>query len=290
MDSVLTIVGSALVLVVVRDVFHTLFHPIGHGSIAPKVMKLVWRVLRLFPADRRIASLTGPLGMVAVIGTWAVGTVVGWALIYLAQMPEGFTYGSEIDPSARNDVMDSLYFPLVTVGTLGFGDIVPSAPLLRVAVPLEALLGFMLITAAVSWVLQIYPALHRRRVLALELSSLRRAREAEDASDIGDLPTDVITTLTASVVEARNDFTQYGATYYFRDLDADASLAASLAYAVALGAEASSSSVPQTRVAGAMLTAAVESLAKLLDDEFLHLDGDTDAVIRAYAHDHGQGR
>lgn len=290
MDSVLTIVGSALVLVVVRDVFHTLFHPIGHGSIAPKVMKLVWRVLRLFPADRRIASLTGPLGMVAVIGTWAVGTVVGWALIYLAQMPEGFTYGSEIDPSARNDVMDSLYFSLVTVGTLGFGDIVPSAPLLRVAVPLEALLGFMLITAAVSWVLQIYPALHRRRVLALELSSLRRAREAEDASDIGDLPTDVITTLTASVVEARNDFTQYGATYYFRDLDADASLAASLAYAVALGAEASSSSVPQTRVAGAMLTAAVESLAKLLDDEFLHLDGDTDAVIRAYAHDHGQSR
>lgn len=290
MDSVLTIVGSALVLVVVRDVFHTLFHPIGHGSIAPKVMKLVWRVLRLFPADRRIASLTGPLGMVAVIGTWAVETVVGWALIYLAQMPEGFTYGSEIDPSARNDVMDSLYFSLVTVGTLGFGDIVPSAPLLRVAVPLEALLGFMLITAAVSWVLQIYPALHRRRVLALELSSLRRAREAEDASDIGDLPTDVITTLTASVVEARNDFTQYGATYYFRDLDADASLAASLAYAVALGAEASSSSVPQTRVAGAMLTAAVESLAKLLDDEFLHLDGDTDAVIRAYAHDHGQGR
>ncbi|MEO3759814.1 ion channel [Mycobacterium sp. B14F4] len=290
LDWGLTIVGIALVLVVVRDVFHTLFHPIGHGSIAPQVMKLVWRVLRLFPADRRIASLTGPLGMVAVIGTWAVGAVLGWALIYLAQMPEGFTYGSEIDPAARNHLLDSLYFSLVTIGTLGFGDIVPSSPWLRVAVPLEALLGFMLITAAVSWVLQIYPALHRRRVLALELSSLRQARDAVSGCDIDDLPTDVLTTLTASVVEARNDFTQYGATYYFRDLEADASLAASLAYAVELGAEAEASSQPQTRVTGAMLTAAVESLVQLLDDEFLHLGGGTQAVIDAYADDHGHGR
>ena len=290
LDWVLTIVGIALVLVVVRDVFHTLFHPIGHGSVAPQVMKTVWRVLRLFPADRRLASLTGPLGMVAVIGTWAVGVVVGWSLIYLAQMPEGFTYGSEIDPAARNDVLDSLYFSLVTVGTLGFGDIVPASPWLRVAVPAEALLGFMLITAAVSWVLQIYPALHRRRVLALELSSLREAREAAPGSDIDDVPTDVLTTLTASVVEARNDFTQYGATYYFRDLEADASLAASLAYAVELGAEAKASSHPQTRVAGAMLTASVESLARLLDEEFLHMGGDTRAVIEAYADDHGHAR
>ncbi len=32
MEWVLTVVGIMLVTVVARDVFHTLFHPVGHGS------------------------------------------------------------------------------------------------------------------------------------------------------------------------------------------------------------------------------------------------------------------
>jgi hypothetical protein len=164
MEWVVTVFGILLVTVVVRDVFHTLFHPVGHGSIAPQVMKLVWRLLRLFPSGRRIASLTGPLGIAMVVLTWGLTAVLGWMLIYFAQMPDGFSYGSELNPADRNNLLDSLYLSLVTVATLGFGDIVPTSTSLRVAVPLEALFGFMLLTAAVSWVLQIYPALHRRRV------------------------------------------------------------------------------------------------------------------------------
>jgi hypothetical protein len=271
---------------VVRDVFHTLFHPIGHGSIAPQVMRFVWRLLRLFPSDRRIASLTGPLGIALVVLTWGAIAIVGWAMLYFALMPEGFAYSSELNPVERNTVFDSLYVSLVTIGTLGFGDIVPTSPWLRVIVPLESLFGFMLLTAAVSWVLQIYPALHRRRVLALQLSTLRQGRRANPDLGVDSVPTDVLAGLANSVVEARNDFTQYGATYYFRDLEADASLAFSLEYATDLAREATASEQPQTRLAGAMLSAAVDSLVGLLDEEFLQLGGDTDAVIKAYAQDH----
>lgn len=291
MDWIVTVVGVALVLVVVRDVFHTLFHPVGHGSIAPLVMKLVWRTVRLFPSDRRITSLTGPLGVTAVILTWALASTLGWMLIYLAQIPSAVTYGSELDPAARNDVVDSLYLSLVTLATLGFGDIVPSSPWLRTVVPLEALFGFMLVTAAVSWVLQIYPALHRRRSLALQLATLRQARRADGCGAIESVPVDVLTALAAAVVEARNDFTQYGATYFFRDLEADASLAASLGYATEVAAEAIESSDNQYRLVGAMIIAAVDLLAELLDREFLHLDegSDTAAIVRAYAFEHGHG-
>jgi Ion channel len=285
-DWIVGIVGSLLVAVVVRDVFHTLFHPIGHGSIAPQVMKFVWWVLRLFPSGHRIASLTGPLGIALVVLTWGALAVLGWAMLYFAQMPDGFAYSSELNPAQRHDVFDALYVSLVTIGTLGFGDIVPTSPSLRVIVPLEALFGFMLLTAAVSWVLQIYPALHRRRVLALQLSTLRAARSAEPTLGIDSVPIDVLTGLADAVVEARNDFTQYGATYYFRDLEADASLAFSLEYATQIAAEAAGSSHPQTRLAGALITAAVDSLAGLLNEEFLRLDGDTGDVIRAYAADH----
>ena len=286
MEWVVTVVGILLVTVVVRDVFHTLFHPVGHGSIAPQVMKLVWRLLRLFPSSRRITSLTGPLGIAMVVLTWGSAAVLGWTLIYFAQMPDGFSYGPDLNPADRNNLVDSLYLSLVTVGTLGFGDIVPTSTSLRVAVPLEALFGFMLLTAAVSWVLQIYPALHRRRVLALQLSTLRQARESDPTLGIDSIPSTVLTALAVGVVEARNDFTQYPATYYFRDLEADASLAASLEYATDLAAEATASAQPHTRMAGALITAAVNSLTELLDREFLRFGGDTASIVQAYAADH----
>ncbi|MET0473624.1 MAG: two pore domain potassium channel family protein [Mycobacterium sp.] len=235
MDWIVAIVGALLVAAVIRDVFHTLFHPIGHGSIAPQVMKVVWRLMRVFHPDRRIASLTGPLGIALVVLTWGVVAVLGW-------------------------------------------------------VPLEALFGFMLLTAAVSWVLQIYPALHRRRVLALQLSTLREARRAQPHLKIESIPTNVLTGLASAIVEARNDFTQYGATYYFRDLETDASLAFSLRYAAQLAEEADGSARPRTCMAGALISAAVDSLAGLLDEEFLRLGGDTAAVIRAYAADHRHTR
>ncbi|ULE32271.1 potassium channel family protein [Mycobacterium sp. IDR2000157661] len=286
MEWVLTVVGLLLVVAIVRDVFHTLFHPIGHGIIAPLVMRLIWRLLRFLPPQRRISTLTGPLGIAMVVLAWGLVAVVGWTLIYLAQMPDGFAYGAELDPSQRHDLLDSLYVSLVAVGTLGFGDIVPLSLSLRVLAPLEALFGFMLLTAAVSWVLEIYPALHRRRVLAMQLSTLRKARQAEPDLGIDDIPVDVLASLAASIVEARNDFTQYSATYYFRDLEADASLAASLEYATHLAAEATASTQSQVRLTGALMTAALDSLAELLDQEFLQLGGDTATVVRAYATDH----
>ena len=283
---IVAVAGSLLVAVVVRDVFHTLFHPVGHGSIAPQLMRLVWWLLRVFRADRRIASLTGPLGIALVVLTWGALAVLGWAMLYYSQMPDGFVYGSELNPADRHDVIDALYLSLVTIGTLGFGDIVPTSAFVRLIVPLEALFGFMLLTAAVSWVLQIYPALHRRRVLALELSTLREARGANPDLGVDSIPIDVLTGLANAIVEARNDFTQYGATYYFRDLETDASLASSLDYATQLSDEAVASTQPQTRLAGALISAAIRSLADLLNQEFLRLDGGTDDVIRAYAADH----
>ena len=278
-------------VVVVRDVFHTLFHPIGHGSIAPQVMKLVWRLLRLFPSDRRIASLTGPLGITAVIITWGVTAVLGWILIYFPQMPNAVSYSSELNPAARNELIDSLYLSLVTVATLGFGDIVPTSPWLRVAAPLEALFGFMLVTAAVSWVLQIYPALHRRRVLDPAFHPAPGAPVGHQSGGGRQHPNrrayhggrqhrrgpQRLHPVRRHILLSR----------YFRDLEAVASLAASLEYATDLAAEATASTQSQVRLAGAMITAAVDSLAELLDQEFLHLGGDTFAVVQAYAADHG---
>lgn len=286
MDVFVTVLGVVLVLVVLRDVFHTLFHPRGQGSVARQVMTLVWRLSRLVQQRRQLATLAGPLAMTAVLATWGVGVVLGWTLIYLAQMPDGLSYSPSLNPAERSDLLDSIYLSLVSVATLGFGDVVPTSPWLRLAAPLEALVGFVLLTAAVSWVLQIYPALHRRRVLALQLATLRRARQSDPSLDIDNVPTDVLTDLATGLVETRIDLTQYTITYFFRDANPDSALAASLGYAIDLAGEATASAQPQTRLAGAMLTSALDSLAELLDQQFLRIRADTTTVLHAYAADH----
>src|SRR4029078_3922036 len=107
MDWAIGVAGALLVAVVVRDVFHTLFHPIGHGSIAPQVMKFVWWLLRLFRSDRRVRSLTGPLGIALVVLTWGAIAVLGWAMVYFADMPNGFAYGSGLHPPHHHSAFGS---------------------------------------------------------------------------------------------------------------------------------------------------------------------------------------
>lgn len=248
-------------------------------------MKLVWRLTSLIHRPR-LASLTGPLGMLAVIGTWGVAAVVGWMLIYFGQMPGGVSYSGSLNATERSHLLDSLYLSLVTASTLGFGDIVPTSPWLKVVAPLEALVGFLLLTAAVSWVLQVYPALERRRSLALQLNTVRQARRPLVTSGQASISHDLIISLAAGVVRTRIDLNQYAATYYFHDSDSDLSLAAALPYACELADEAARSSEPHTRFAAAMLVAALDSFARVLDDQFLHNRGDTHEIGGAYADDH----
>jgi hypothetical protein len=92
-------------------------------------------------------------------------------------------------------------------------DIAPTDAWLRIAAPLEALIGFAPLTAAVSWISQIHPALTRRRLLALRLASLRAT---------GGLPPPPGATATPvlfqqpaeDVNHVRIDLTRYGETYF----------------------------------------------------------------------------
>ena len=114
----------------------------------------------------------GPLALLGTVVLWTALVVVGWAVIYLPHMPEAFNFGSSLSPSRSSDVVSSLYVSAVAVTTLGLGDITPADPVLRLLTPLEALVGFVLLTAAISWILQIYPALVRRRALARRIDVL----------------------------------------------------------------------------------------------------------------------
>ncbi|SDN50789.1 Ion channel [Streptomyces sp. cf386] len=289
MKWLVSLVGAGLVMVSLRDLFHTLWHPTRHGGLSRLVMTAMWRLARRFRARRRVVGLVGPLAMVTVVGMWAGTVIIGWAVVYWPHMPESFTFSPGSKAAREPAMLDSLYLSLVTVATLGLGDIAPDEGWLRLVSPLEALIGFALLTATVSWVLEIYPALTRRRVLAIRLALLRDAGPTTGQLDstAGAL---LLDSLATEVVRVRIDFTQYAEAYYFHDGEDHSSLAAMVGYATALAERGQAARRSEVRLAGDLLAGALADLAAILDQRFLHTGGPPAEVFAAYAADHGRGR
>jgi hypothetical protein len=283
MTWLITVAGAMLVVLALRDLFHTLWHPRGFGALGRLVFALVWRVTR-----RMDTELSGPIGLLAVAVMWAFLVVAGWTLVYLPHMPEGFYFSSSLRPGDSSDLVTSVYLSVVTVATLGFGDVVPAHPALRLLVPLQALIGFVLLTAVISWVLQVYPALTRRRSVARQLSMLA---ETDTLAFVHEGQVGVVTGLMQSLVDAlvttRMDLLQYGETYYFREHDPTLSLAANLSYARDLAAAGKRTESADVRHLAAMLDQAVTDIAGVVA-AYVGEHDTVPALLEAYARDHGQ--
>jgi hypothetical protein len=285
---VITTLGIAVVLAVLRDIIHTLWHPSGRSGLSRQVMAAVWRAGRPRRGRRRVSVLAGPLSMVFVVLAWLLLVVVGWTLIYWPQLPQGFFISGPLHHTSRGGLLDALYLSMATVATLGFGDIVPTAEWLRLVVPLQALLGFALLTATVTWVLEIYPALTRRRALAIRLSLLARAEATRVlAEEDVAMTAPLLENLAGALVQARVDLTQYPETYYFRDGEEAASLAANIGTAARLASAAITSPRADVRLGGQLLAAALDDFTQQLDVRFLHVGGSLPRILGAYAADHG---
>lgn len=283
MTWLLNILGSLLVLLVLRDVFHTLWHPRGFGNFARLVFASVWRLTRGMNTE-----LAGPLGLFAVGVLWIGIMVAGWTLIYLPHMPAGFNFSSSLQPAQSNDLVASIYLSLVSVGTLGFGDIIPDYPALRLTAPLQALIGFGLFTAVITWVLQVYPALIRRRAVARQLSIMA---STDTTSYVGEGDSSVVAQLFQGLADAlttaRMDLLQYGETYYFREVDPSLSLAANLPYALDLVAAGKAAPSADVKHLAAMLDEALDGIAGVLA-EYVGTRETVPGVLDAFAADHRQ--
>jgi hypothetical protein len=84
------------------------------------------------------------------------------------------------------------------------------------------------------------------------------------------------------------DFMQYAESYYFYDGDDRTSLPAQIGDAVEQADEAAAAAHPEVRQSGSALKAALEDLAAILDERFLHTLGTPKQTFEAYARDHGR--
>lgn len=280
MTAALTLLGVLIVFGALSDIFLTLLHPSGQGWLTRFVLSQVWRATRTRAWTARLA---GPLGMAAVVVCWTGLVVVGWALVYWPQMPHAFAFSGSLVPAERNHAADALYLSLVTLATLGFGDIAPQVLWLRLVTPIESLIGFALLTAAVSWVLQVYPALGRRRALAVRLSMLRDSAAADNLATADGARALLLHDLSAELARARVDLAQYGETFYFHDGDDRSSLPRVLGYVAELSATATASPVAEIQFAGEVLHRCLTDLTDLLARYLLPGSATPNDILAAYA-------
>jgi voltage-gated potassium channel Kch len=291
MTLLLTLLGIALNVLVLQDIFRTLFVPTGAGALSSFAARRLWHIFRQAERHRpKALALAGPFMLLCIIALWALGLAVGWAMIIWPHLPAGFHFSSGMDPAAHSGFGEALYFSLVTLATLGYGDIVPANAWLRVIIPIEALVGFSLGTASVSWILSITPVLARRRHLAREVYLLGRI---EQRGGPGFADTDpqamgaILRSLTEQVISVRNDFAQVPIIYYFHTPDRGSALEVALLDLQALMDTSLKHPAADIQMYGAMLEEALMDLAAHIAESFLDRDpGSLRETLRAYAEDH----
>ncbi len=250
-------------------------------------MRALWLLARRFAG--RAVTVAAPVAMAAVIGAWASLSIMGWALVYLPHLPDGFVYADGV-PN-RGNLTEALYISMVSLSTVGYGEIVPATPLLRLVAAAQAVTGFGLLTATVSWILQTYPALSRRRALAHELNLFRQAADPQGLSAL-EPPhaAALLESFARSIATVSMDLLAFNETYYFHEAQQRGSLPATITYAQQLACEAQGNTDPDLRFAGRMMHAALDDLADVLRGKFGHSGQTTSAVFESYETHHKHRR
>jgi Ion channel len=267
------------------EVFQDLFHPSQRGALSGRIGRGIFSLLRRWP---RHLPWAGPVALVAVIGCWLTLVSLGFALIYYGALPQNFRTNTGVLPPATDRFWSAMYFSLEVMTTLGLGDIAPATPTLRLIATAQALIGFALLTASVSWIVLLYPAFGRMRLLARTVSLLVSA-EQKMGIKLSDTESELfLATLARDVVRIRVDLVHFPIVYYFASKDKEASVAHALGSLTRFAAEASSPEhSPALRLAAASLDCALNDFAALLLENFLRLAAkDRSTVFRQYATDH----
>lgn len=249
--------------------------------------KLTWRGFRRI-ARRRPHFLTyaGPTAILLIIVSWAGLTWFGFALVYLPHVSTGFDFSQAPGGSPRRGIAEALSLSIGALITVSEGSYA-KLHWLELARGAEAVIGFGLLTASVSWLLSIYPVLESRRALAQQATLLHHSERENRLDLIRGAPhraEDWIMAIGADLASLRNQMAQFPITYYFDMGEPQTALAGALSYLLELADRSSSAAQPALRIAGTVLGGAVESFLEMLATDFLSVSpDDKHAILRTYA-------
>jgi len=198
--------GALIVALVGWDIALTLLHPAARGPLGVRANRWAWRLVRALSRSRRVLSYAGPLAIAANMLVWVVGLWLGFALVYTS----GPGFGEAAYKSGE------------ALTTVGYGDVPFDPEWLRYVAVFEAAGGLGAFTAAIAYVLSVYPL-----VTAIRASALFASLCAET----GD--TSQVSVLTQRLIESHEHVKRFPVLYYFESGDEAESMTTLLRAAVA---------------------------------------------------------
>lgn len=180
----LTAAGAAIIALVIYDINATILKATKQsGPFSILLNRGLWfavtRSTKTLSRRRRhrILSKVGPLLMPLIIAVFILMLVTGFALIYLPRLTTEFKLN---DAAQTNQVFQAFYISGVTFLTIGYGDIVPISNLTRTLSLIEAATGLAIISLSITYLLSVYNALERKRVVTLKF--YHQARQGADVA------------------------------------------------------------------------------------------------------------
>ena len=162
--------GAFCILLVLLDAFETVIMPrraSGRYRITRMFYLLTWRpwcwaagFMRQPRSRETMLSFFGPLSLVLLIALWALLLVFGFGLCFFGA---GSPLSDPLSPMHAN-LRSDIYVSGTTLFTLGLGDVVPKARLVRELLVVEAGLGLGFVAVVIGYFPVLYGAFSRREV------------------------------------------------------------------------------------------------------------------------------
>lgn len=134
--------------------------------------------------------------------------------------------------------VEAFYYSGYTAATLGFGDLVPDHPVLRLLAPLEAFLGFAILSASITYLLAVFREIISMHTLAANISGYFDAGPEEAVALITAGQKEAFARwaegVNRSLLGVLQAHFQYPILHYFRPTDGDRALPPQLRHLLSL--------------------------------------------------------
>jgi hypothetical protein len=164
--------GAGVMLLILADLFLTvLYARVGRSLFSNRLARLVWqlfrRVARQFPRCKgEILSYCGPLMLLVLVGIWTLGLSLGAGMVVYPKL--GKSVVATGGPPTETDFLTAIYVGGKSLTVVGAGDFSPQTTAFRLFFMMNSVIGFSMLSLTLTYLMQIYSALQRRNVAALE--------------------------------------------------------------------------------------------------------------------------
>ncbi|MFA0961512.1 potassium channel family protein [Roseivirga sp. BDSF3-8] len=212
--------GVALVLLTLIDFCFTAFIPNKEGLLTRKVSRGVYGIMFLLAGKKGTSPVLNYMGfaiMFCMSLTWIFSSWAGFTLIFLSD-PYSVIHGTEKYPA---EFWDVVYFVGFSLSTSGLGDFVASTKFWRIVTALASVVGIMLITMSITYLVPVISNMIQKRKVSIYLASLGESPEqivvqsynGEDFKSLGNH----LGSLAAMVFEYSRNHLSYPILHYMHN-------------------------------------------------------------------------